>query len=59
MLEILQVTMIWIIDDKSGSLLANTRDLAYIREPLIIITASCFLDVGRGSGSVSGICINY
>ena len=38
----------WVIDDKSGSLLANTGDLAYMGEPLIIVTASSILDVGRG-----------
>ena len=44
------------VDDKSWSLLANTGDLAYMGEPLIIVTASSILDVGRGPGSVSGIC---
>ena len=34
-------------DDKSGSPLANTGDLAYMGEPLIIVTASSILDVGR------------
>ena len=59
MLEILQNNNMWIIDDKSGSLLASTGDLAYM-EPLIIVTASSILDVGRGPGSVSDIfCINY
>ena len=38
----------WVIDDKSGSLLANTGDLAYMGEPLIIVTASSILDVGKG-----------
>ena len=38
----------WVIDDKSGRLLANTGDLAYMGEPLIIVTASSILDVGRG-----------
>ena len=38
----------WVIDDKSESLLANTGDLAYMGEPLIIVTASSILDVGRG-----------
>ena len=48
------------VDNKSGSLLANTGDLAYMGEPLIIVTASSILDVGRGPGSVSDIfCINY
>ena len=42
-------------DDKSGSPLANTGDLAYMGEPLIIVTASSILDVGRGRGSVSVI----
>ena len=36
------------VDNKSGSLLANTGDLAYMGEPLIIVTASCMLDVDRG-----------
>ena len=50
----------WVIDDKYGSLLTNTGDLAYMGEPLIIVTASSILDVGRGPGSVSDIlCINY
>ena len=36
------------------------RDLAYVGEPLIIVTASSILDVGRGQESVSDIfCINY
>ena len=48
------------IDDKSGSVLSITRDLAYMEEPLIIVTASSILDVGREPESVSGIfCINY
>ena len=48
------------VDDKSGNLLDNTGDLAYMGEPLIIVTASSILDVGRGPGSVSDIfCINY
>ena len=34
----------WVIDDKSGSLLANTGDLAYIGERLIIVTASSILE---------------
>ena len=47
-------------DNKSGSLLANTVDLAYMGEPLIIVAASSILDIGRGPGSVSDIfCINY
>ena len=41
------------IDDKSGSLLGY---LGYMREPLITVTASSILDVGRGPGSVSDIC---
>ena len=50
----------WVVDDKSGSLPANTRDLTYIGEPLIIATSSFILDVGRGPESVSGkSCINY
>ena len=52
--------MMWVIDDKFESLLANTGDLAYMGEPLIIVTASSILDVGRLPGSVSDIfCINY
>ena len=48
------------LDDKSASLLANTGNLQYMGEPLIIVTASSILDVGRGPGSVSDIfCINY
>ena len=48
------------VDDKSGSLLDNTGDLAYMGEPLIIVTASSVLDVGRGPGFVSDIFfINY
>ena len=39
------------VDDKSGSLLANTGNLAYIREPLIIVTPSSILGTGRGLGS--------
>ena len=35
--------IMWVIDNKSGSLLANTRDLAYMGEPLIIVTASFIL----------------
>ena len=48
------------IDDKSSSVLSITRDLPYMGEPLIIVTASSILDVGREPESVSGIfCINY
>ena len=51
--------IMWLTDDKSGSLLPNTRDLTYMGEPLIIVTASFILDVGKGPGSASGIfCIN-
>ena len=39
------------VDDKSGSLLANTGDLAYIGEPLIIVTPSSILGIGRGPRS--------
>ena len=47
-------------DDKSGSPLANTGDLAYMGEPLIIVTASSILDICRGPRSVSDIFfINY
>ena len=42
----------WVIDDKSRILLANTGDLAYIGEPLIVVTASFILDVSKGAGSV-------
>ena len=38
----------WVIDNKSGSLLANVGDLANIGEPLIVVTASSILDPGRG-----------
>ena len=38
----------WVIGDKSGSLLANTGDLAYMEVPLIIAEASSILDVRRG-----------
>ena len=38
----------WVIGDKSGSLLANTGDLAYMEVPLIIAKASSILNVGRG-----------
>ena len=45
---------------KMRSLLANTGDLAYMEELLIIITASSIFDVGRGPGSVWDIfCIGY
>ena len=48
------------VDDKSESLLANTGDLAYIGEPLIIVTASSILDIGKGPESISDIfCISY
>ena len=50
----------WVIDDKYGSLLANTGDMEYMGEPLIIVTASSILGVCRELGSVSDIfCINY
>ena len=50
----------WVIDDKSRSLLANAGDLAYMGQPLIIVTASSILDVARGPEFVSDIfCINY
>ena len=42
----------WVIDDKTPGLLANTGGLGYMREPLIIVTASFNIDVSRGSGSV-------
>ena len=38
----------WVIGDKSGSLLANTGDLAYMEVSLIIAEASSILDVRRG-----------
>ena len=48
----------WVIDDKSGSLLANTRLGIY--GVAIIVNASSILDVGGGPGSVSDIfSINY
>ena len=50
----------WVMDDKSGSLLSNKRDLAYMGEPLIIVTASSILDAGRGPWPIPGtFCINY
>ena len=50
----------WVIDDKSGSLVDNTGDLVYKEEPLIVLTESSILDVARGPESVSDIfCINY
>ena len=39
----------WVIDDKSWSLLVNTGDLEYMGEPSIIVTASSILDAGRGA----------
>ena len=38
----------WVIDDKSSSLLAKTGDLTYVGEPLITVIASSILDVARG-----------
>ena len=35
------------VDDKSGNLMTNTGDLAQMGEPLIIVTASSILDIGR------------
>ena len=50
----------WVIDDKSGSLLANTGDLAYMGEPLIIVTPNYILNISRGPVSVLDIfCVNY
>ena len=47
------------VEDKPGIFLANTGDLAYMGEPLIIVTASSILDVDWGQRSVSDIfCIN-
>ena len=43
-------------DDKCGSVLANTGDLAYMGESLIIVTVKSILDVDKGPGSVSDIC---
>ena len=43
----------WMIDDKSGSLLVNTEGQAYMGEHIIIVTASYILDVGRGTGSIN------
>ena len=31
----------WVRHDKCGSLLTNTGDLAYMGEPLIIVTSRC------------------
>ena len=45
----------WVIDDKTPGLLANTGGLGYMGEPLIIVTATVtviVIDVSRGSGSV-------
>ena len=50
-----RITIMWVIDDKCWNLLVNKGDLACIREPLIIVTASSILDVGRGPRSVSDI----
>ena len=48
----------WVIDDKSESLISNKRLGVY--GGAIIVTASSILDVGSEPGSVSGIvCINY
>ena len=45
----------WIIYDKCESLLANTGDLAYMGEPLIIVTVNSILDLGRRPTTVSDI----
>ena len=42
----------WVIDDKTPGLLANTGGLAYMGEPSITVTASFNKDVSRGPGSV-------
>ena len=42
----------WVTDDKTPGLLANTGGLAYMGEPLIIVTASFTIDVSRRPGSV-------
>ena len=42
----------WVIDDKTPGLLANTGGLAYMGDPLIIVTASFTIDVSRRPGSV-------
>ena len=49
------------IDDKCESILINnTGELPFIGEPLILVTASSILDVGRGPGFVPDIfCIDY
>ena len=48
------------VHDKCGSVLANTEDLTYMGEPLIIVTESSILDIGRRRGYVSNILyINY
>ena len=49
------MTIMWVIDDKSGSLMANTGDLVYMGELLIIVTANSTLDIGRGPRSVLDI----
>ena len=38
----------WVIHDRSGSLLANAGNLACMGEPLIIVTASSILYAGSG-----------
>ena len=45
----------WVIDDKCGTLLGNAGNLAYMGEPLVIVTERSILDVDRGPGSVSDI----
>ena len=47
------LTIMWVRDDKCGSLLANTEDLAYMGVPLIILTASFTLDVDMGDQDLS------
>ena len=49
----------WVIDDKCWNLLANKGELTYMGEPLIIVTASSILDVGKGPRSVSDIFYTY
>ena len=48
----------WVIDNETPGLLADTRNLYGV--PWIIVIGSCILDVAREPGSVSDIfSINY
>ena len=42
----------WVIDNKTPGLLANTGGLAYMGEPLITVTARFNIDVSRRPGSL-------